>query len=207
MGKPPKIRMPTKAQMEEKWKSTNPRDLAYEIATFMGGEWPTRPVRQVQIDLTGAPLECEDLMEMTQLNPTLLSEMSVQTRELFLEVYFDDIQDVYSQVMETLDANSKVTFDTLRKFKHLTISLGFKAVSDVCQEAFDHPETDFDEFPEVAPDHRPGCWCTLDVAKFTELTAASTALTKMFLDEKGELPPAAEARIIHVEKKFYYDDV
>lgn len=207
MGKPPKIRMPTKSQMEEKWKSTNPRDLAYEIATFMGGEWPTRPVRKVQIDLSGAPLECEDLMEMTQLNPTLLSEMSVQTRELFLEVYFDDIQDVYSQVMETLDANSKVTFDTLRKFKHLTISLGFKAVSDVCQEAFDHPETDFDEFPEVAPDHRPGCWCTLDVAKFTELTAASTALVKMFLDEKGELPPAAEARIIHVEKKFYYDDV
>jgi hypothetical protein len=207
MGKPPKIRMPSKAEMQEKWKSTNPRDLAYEIATFMGGEWPTRPVRGVQIDLTGAPLECEDLMELTQLNPTLLSEMSVPTRELFLEVYFDDIQDVYSQVMETLDSSSRVTFDTLRKFKHLTISLGFKAVSDVCQEAFDHPETDFDEFPEVSPDHRPGCWCTLDVAKFTELTAASTALTKMFLDEKGELPPAAEARIIHVEKKFYYDDV
>jgi len=207
MGKPPKIRMPTKAQMEEKWKSTNPRDLAYEIATFMGGEWPTRPVRKVQIDLTGAPLECEDLMELTQLNPTLLSEMSVPTRELFLEVYFDDVQDVYSQVMETLDDKSRVTFDTLRKFKHLSISLGFKAVSDVCQEGFDHPDTDFDEFPEVAPDHRPGCWCTLDVAKFTELTAATTALVKMFLDEKGELPPAAEARIIHVEKKFYYDDV
>jgi len=207
MGKPPKIRMPTKSQMEEKWKSTNPRDLAYEIATFMGGEWPTRPVRKVQIDLTGAPLECEDLMELTQLNPTLLSEMSVPTRELFLEVYFDDVQDVYSQVMETLDDKSRVTFDTLRKFKHLSISLGFKAVSDVCQEGFDHPDTDFDEFPEVAPDHRPGCWCTLDVAKFTELTAATTALVKMFLDEKGELPPAAEARIIHVEKKFYYDDV
>ena len=101
----------------------------------------------------------------------------------------------------------RVTFDALRKFKHLTISIGFKAVSDVCQAAFDHPETDFDEYPEVAPDTRPGCWCTLDVAKFTELAAASTALTKMFLDEKGELPPAAEARIIRVEKKFYYDDV
>jgi len=207
MGKPPKIRQPTKAQMEERWKSTNPRDLAYEIATFMGGEWPERPVRKVQIDLTGAPTECEDLMVMTQLNPTLLSEMTVTTRELFLEVYFDDVQDVYSQVMETLDGSSRVTFDTLRKFKHLSISLGFKAVSDVCQAAFDHPETDFDEYPEVAPDHRPGCWCTLDVAKFTELTAATTALVKMFLDEKGELPPAAEARVIHVEKKFYYDDV
>merc|ERR1719152_58877 len=103
-------------------------------------------------------------MEMTQLNPTLLSEMSVQTRELFLEVYFDDVQDVYSQVMETLDGNSRVTFDSLRKFKHLSISLGFKAVSDVCQAAFDDPATDdFDEFPEVAPDHRPGCWCKLDV--------------------------------------------
>jgi hypothetical protein len=101
----------------------------------------------------------------------------------------------------------RVTFDSLRKFKHLTISLGFKAVSDVCQAAFDHPETDFDEFPEVAPDTRPGCWCTLEPNKFTELTAASTALVKMFLDEKGELPPAAEARIIRVEKKFYYDDV
>lgn len=107
MGKPPKIRQPTKAQMEERWKSTNPRDLAYEIATFMGGEWPERPVRKVQIDLTGAPTECEDLMVMTQLNPTLLSEMTVTTRELFLEVYFDDVQDVYSQVMETLDGSSR----------------------------------------------------------------------------------------------------
>ena len=41
MGKPPRIRKPTKAQMEEKWKSTNPRDLAYEIATFarVFGRW------------------------------------------------------------------------------------------------------------------------------------------------------------------------
>ena len=213
-GKPPRIRQPTKEQMNEKWKSTNPRDLAYEIATFMGGEWPTRPVRKVQLSLEGAPTECEDLMELTQLNPTLLSEMSVQTRELFLEVYYDDLQDVYSQVMETLCSKSpdgksgqRVTFDSVRKFKHLTISLGFKAVSDVCQAAFDHPDTDFDEYPEVCPDHRPGCWVTLDIAKFTELCAASTALTKMILDEKGELPPAAEARIIRVEKKFYYDDV
>ena len=108
--------------------------------------------------------------------------MTVPTRELFLEVYYDDIQDVYSEVMETLDSRGKVTFDSLRKFKHLTISLGFKGVSDVAQEAFDHPETDFDEYPEVAPDTRPGCWCTLDIAKFTELTAASTALVKMFLE-------------------------
>ncbi len=104
-------------------------------------------------------------------------------------------------------AHRSATFDSIRKFKHLSISLGFKAVSDVCQAAFDHPETDFDEFPEVAPDHRPGCWCVIDVAEFTKHTAAVTALVKMFLDNKGELPPAAEARIIRVEKKFYYDDV
>ena len=55
MGKHPKMRMPTKEQMAEKWKSTNPRDLAYEIATFMGGEWPTRPVRKVQIYSIEAP--------------------------------------------------------------------------------------------------------------------------------------------------------
>lgn len=102
MGKPPKIRKPTKEQMEEKWKSTNPRDLAYEIATFMGGEWPERPVRAVQLSMEGAPTECEDLMELTQLNPTLLSEMTVPTRELFLEVYYDDIQDVYSEVRRRL---------------------------------------------------------------------------------------------------------
>ena len=213
-GKPPRIRQPTKAQMEERWKSTNPRDLAYEIATFMGGEWPTRPVRKVQLSLEGAPRECEDLMELTQLNPTLLSEMTVPTRELFLEVYYDDLLDVYSQVMETLAPEdphgikgTRVTFDSVRKFKHLTISLGFKAVSDVCQAAFDHPDTDLDEWPEVTPDHRPGCWCTLDVAKFTQLTAATVALVKMILDEKGVLPPAAEARIINVAKRFYYDDV
>ena len=76
-------------------------------ATFMGGEWPTRPVRKVQLSLEGAPIECEDLMEVTQLNPTLLSEMTVPTRELFLEVYYDDIQDVYSEVMATLQPNGK----------------------------------------------------------------------------------------------------
>ncbi len=45
-------------------------------------------------------------------------------------------------------ADHSVTYDSLRKFKHLTISLSFIAVSDVCQTAFD--ATDFDEFPEVA---------------------------------------------------------
>ena len=55
--------------MEEKWKSTNPRDLAYEIATFMGGEWPTRPVRQVQLSLDGAPTDAETLLEMTVSPP------------------------------------------------------------------------------------------------------------------------------------------
>ena len=107
MGKPPKIRKPTKEQMDERWKSTNPRDLAKEIATYMGGEWPTRPVRAVQLSLEGAPIECEELMEVTNLNPTLLSEMTVPTRELFLEVYYEDLQDVYSEVMATLKPNGK----------------------------------------------------------------------------------------------------
>ena len=49
-----------------------------------------------------------------------------------------------------------MTYDSLRKFKHLAISLGYKGVSDVCQQAFDHPETDdFDEFPEGF--ERPSC--------------------------------------------------
>ena len=60
---------------------------------------------------------------------------------------------------------------------------------------------------QVAPDHRPGCRVKLDTAKFTQLTAATTALTKIILDLKGELPPEAEPRIIRVEKKFYYDDI
>ena len=47
----------------------------------------------------------EELFELTQLNPTLLSEMSTKTRFLFLEVYLEDLQDVYSEVMETLDAD------------------------------------------------------------------------------------------------------
>ena len=93
--------------MEEKWKSTNPRDLAYEIATFMGGEWPTRPVRKVQLSLEGAPTDAETLLDMTELNPTLLSEMTVPTRELFVEVYYDDLQDVYSEVMETLTPDGR----------------------------------------------------------------------------------------------------
>ena len=59
--------------------------------------------------------------------------------------------------MASLDSRGKVTFDSLRKFKHLTISLGFNAVSDVCQQAFDHPETDFDEYPEVRA--CTGCCC------------------------------------------------
>ena len=215
MGRAPqRMRQPTRAEMSEKWTSTNPRDLAHEIATFMGSSWPTRPVRKVQLLLEGAPTECEELMVLTQLNPTLLWEMSVQTRELFLEVYHDDIQDAYSEVMETVCnpspdgvRGSRVAWDTLRKFKHLTVSLGLQAVSQVCQAAFDHPDTDFDEWPEVAPDHRPGCWCTLDVARFTKLAAASTALVKLLLDNKGELPAAAEARVVHVARQFYYEDV
>ena len=87
---------------DENWKSKDPKALAYEIATFMGGEWPTRPVRKIQISLEGVPQDDEELFATTKLNPTLLSEMTVKTRFLFLEVYLDDIQDVYSEVMETL---------------------------------------------------------------------------------------------------------
>lgn len=179
-------------EADENWKSKDPKALAYEIATFMGGSWPTRPVRKVQLSLDGVPtvrlrsallslyrfdghqyaptggkpggsrdpinhptsthppnrvslareafacslhpshasgsparhgvqrtarrssrclptrsvLSChqddEELFELTKLNPTLLSEMSTKTRFLFLEVYYDDLQDVYSEVMETL---------------------------------------------------------------------------------------------------------
>lgn len=207
MGRPGK-KQNELPEIDENWKSKDPKMLAYEIATFMGGEWPTRPVRKVQISLEGVPSDDEELFEITQLNPTLLSEMTIKTRFLFLEVYLEDIQDVYSQVMETLvkeNGVDMVTYDSLRKFKHLTISLSYKAVSDVCQEAFD--KTDFDEFPEVAPDERPGCMCPLNISEFTRLTAASTALTKLMVDAEGEFPPAAEPRIIRVEKKFYYEDI
>ena len=187
-----RIKKPTKAEMEQTWKSKDPKALAYEIATFMGGSWPERPVRKVQLSLEGAPSSAEELFEITRLNPTLLSEMTVKTRFLFIEVYLEDIQDLYSQVMETLITNPKtgamdrcvaasahrssahdwyrlewalhcvlhplppvrrpqprrhsVTYNSLRKFKHLTISLSFRAVSDVCQEAFDHPDTEMDEW-------------------------------------------------------------
>jgi len=190
---------------DENWKSKDPKALAYEIATFMGGEWPTRPVRKVQLSLEGAPTSDEELFEMARLNPTLLSEMTIKTRFLFLEVYLDDIQDVYSEVMETIEAPNLVTYNSLRKFKHLTISLSFMAVSDICQEAFD--KSDFDSFPEVAPDDRPGMMCPLDIGEFTKHTAAATALVKMMVESEGEFPPAAEPRIIRVEKKFYYDDI
>jgi len=89
-------------EADENWKSKDPKALAYEIATFMGGSWPTRPVRKVQLSLDGVPTDDEELFELTKLNPTLLSEMSTKTRFLFLEVYYDDLQDVYSEVMETL---------------------------------------------------------------------------------------------------------
>jgi len=208
-----RIKKPTKDEMSQDWNSKEPRELAHEIAHFMGGKWPERRVRQVPLTLEGAPLLADELFEVTQLNPTLLNEMSVKTRLLFLEVYLDDIQDVYSEVMESLVANprsdavDRVTYNSLRKFKHLSVSLGFKAVSDTCQEAFDHPHSELDEWPEVAPDDRPGCYCTLDVATFTRLTAASTALVKRIVDAEGELPPEAESRIIRVAKQFYYEDV
>ena len=40
---------------DENWKSKDPKMLAYEIATFMGGEWPERPIRKIQISLDNAP--------------------------------------------------------------------------------------------------------------------------------------------------------
>jgi hypothetical protein len=42
-------------EADENWKSKDPKALAYEIATFMGGTWPTRPVRKVQLSLDGVP--------------------------------------------------------------------------------------------------------------------------------------------------------
>lgn len=102
-----RIKKPTKAEMEQTWKSKDPKALAYEIATFMGGSWPERPVRKVQLSLEGAPSSVEELFVATKLNPTLLSEMTVKTRFLFIEVYLEDIQDVYSEVMETLVTNPK----------------------------------------------------------------------------------------------------
>lgn len=221
MGKAPKMRQPTAEQKKMDWKSDNPRDLAKEIGTFMNGEWPERRARKVSLSLDAAPTSCEDLMEATRLNPTLLSEMSEPTRALFLEVYVEDIQDVYSEVMETLTplaekggddesaaaTQGRVTWDSVRKFKHLTISIGLHAVSDVCQAAFDHPDTDLDEWPEVVPDHRPGCWCTLDVEKFTELTAASTALFTLLRDAQGVFPEEVSEKIIHTKERFYYEDI
>ena len=75
-----RIKKPTKAEMEIQWKSKDPKALAYEIATFMGGKWPERPVRKVQLSLEGAPTDAEELFEATKLNPTLLSEMSIKAR-------------------------------------------------------------------------------------------------------------------------------
>ena len=87
-----RIKKPTKAEMQQDWNSKEPRELAHEIAHFMGGKWPERRERKVPLSLEGAPLLAEELFEVTQLNPTLLNEMSVKTRLLFLEVYLDDIQ-------------------------------------------------------------------------------------------------------------------
>ena len=87
-----RIKKPTKAEMSQDWNSKEPRELAHEIAHFMGGKWPERRERKVPLSLEGAPLLAEELFEVTQLNPTLLNEMSVKTRLLFLEVYLDDIQ-------------------------------------------------------------------------------------------------------------------
>ena len=42
-------------EADENWKSKDPKALAHEIATFMGGQWPTRPVRKVQLAMDGVP--------------------------------------------------------------------------------------------------------------------------------------------------------
>ena len=75
-----RIKKPTKAEMAQDWNSKEPRELAHEIAHFMGGKWPERRERKVPLSLEGAPLLAEELFEVTQLNPTLLNEMSVKTR-------------------------------------------------------------------------------------------------------------------------------
>ena len=51
---------------EQNWVNKDPKLLAYEIATYMGGTWPERPVRKVQLSLEGAPTSDEDLFEMTK---------------------------------------------------------------------------------------------------------------------------------------------
>eukprot|EP00965_Chrysotila_dentata_P214446 6188185-Pleurochrysis_carterae.AAC.3 len=53
-------------EIDENWKSKDPKDLAKEIATFMGGTWPERPIRKVQLLLDGVPQDDEELFEITR---------------------------------------------------------------------------------------------------------------------------------------------
>lgn len=85
MGRP-RVKRAGLIDPDENWKSKDPRELAKEIATFMGGEWPEREPRKIQISLEEAPTSDEELFELTQLNPTLIWEMTQRTRHLFLEV-------------------------------------------------------------------------------------------------------------------------
>ena len=64
------FKKPVTVDPDETWKSKDPKELAYEIATFMGGTWPTRPVRKVQLELDGAPDDDEELFEMTKCGAT-----------------------------------------------------------------------------------------------------------------------------------------
>ena len=150
----PYDRQPTKEEFARTWQATDPRDLAKEIATHGGEcpeEWPERRTNLVDLPIDSAPQDVEELMVTTRWNPTLVWEMTTKTREVFLEVYLDDLHDCYSEVIESLQPPNRVTFDTLRKFKHLAVSLSFLAIPDVCQAAFDAAEEEggMDEFPEA----------------------------------------------------------
>ena len=217
----PYDRQPTKEEFARTWQSTDPRDLAKEIATHGGEcpeEWPERRTNLVDLPIDSAPQDVEELMVTTRWNPTLVWEMTTKTREVFLEVYLDDLHDCYSEVIESLQPPNRVTFDTLRKFKHLAVSLSFLAIADVCQAAFDAAEEEggMDEFPEVDPDERPGLYCPLDVPEFTRLAACTAALTRIIYQaEKGALENGSDGemekmdevmkRVVEVENKFAYD--
>ena len=77
---------------DENWKSKDPKALAYEIATFMGGTWPERPVRKVQLSLDGVPTDDEELFAMTRSSgvapPELASPFRPNSRQPTAPAYF-----------------------------------------------------------------------------------------------------------------------
>ena len=182
---------------------TDPRQEAKEIATFMGGEWPERPERKLwcprrrPIRLRG-PHGADGV----ESNVTK-GRCPAQARELFLEVYIEDIQDVYDEVMESVTPDDE---QPRREPCHVGLGEEVQAPVDLARI-----QSHLRSLPGRVrpPGHRsrrmargdarpsPNCWCTLDVAKFTELTAAMIVLTKIIYDDEGELPPEVEAKVIH----------